>query len=323
MWHCRDSSTETILWLAHQPDVNMSGMLPAFTRPVKNQSAWRPVYGRLQLVTSLVPLFGVSKGGEGGFQLEPLMKFVGSAFTSANAEVRSQAVKVTLLLYSKVGISHAAVLCSSLFCCNANAESRNYAVLLSGICCLHRIRCRPQENCAFLPVSLKPGILLNQSCMHYGIKSRCKQSCLSMNCKAPQCNETLTMQVGVSVQKYLPDDLNPKIKEQLDIEMGGGQGVGPPPVPPPAASSSAAPAPARKQAANASRKKNEGDKSAQQQAQQAAAAQRAQPQAQDHAIAGMPLWHVLLLGSTPSFFVVAACACTVYISPLLTNNVKH
>ena len=84
----------------------MAGMLPAFTRPVKNQNAWRPVYGRLQLITSLVPLFGVSKGGEGGFQLEPLMKFVGSAFTSSNAEVRSQAVKVTLLLYSKVCHSH-------------------------------------------------------------------------------------------------------------------------------------------------------------------------------------------------------------------------
>ena len=99
---CRDSSTDTVLWLAHRQDVNMSGMLAAFTRPVKNQNAWRPVYGRLQLINSLVPLFGVSKGSEGGFQLEPLMKFVGSAFTSANAEVRSQAVKVTLLLYSKV-----------------------------------------------------------------------------------------------------------------------------------------------------------------------------------------------------------------------------
>ena len=99
---CRDSSTDTVLWLAHRQDVNMSGMLAAFTRPVKNQNAWRPVYGRLQLINSLVPRFGVSKGSEGGFQLEPLMKFVGSAFTSANAEVRSQAVKVTLLLYSKV-----------------------------------------------------------------------------------------------------------------------------------------------------------------------------------------------------------------------------
>jgi len=99
---CRDSSTDTVLWLAHRQDVNMLGMLAAFTRPVKNQNAWRPVYGRLQLINSLVPLFGVNKGSEGGFQLEPVMKFVGSAFTSANAEVRSQAVKVTLLLYSKV-----------------------------------------------------------------------------------------------------------------------------------------------------------------------------------------------------------------------------
>lgn len=106
---CRDSGAETILWLAHQPDVSMAGMLSAFTRPVKNQNAWRPVYGRLQLITSLVPLFGVSRGGEAGFQLEPLMKFVGSAFTSANAEVRSQAVKVTLLLYSKVS--------SKMLCC--------------------------------------------------------------------------------------------------------------------------------------------------------------------------------------------------------------
>ncbi|DBB10866.1 TPA: hypothetical protein ACH3X3_007335 [Trebouxia sp. C0006] len=189
----RDSSTDTVLWLAHRQDVNMSGMLAAFTRPVKNQNAWRPVYGRLQLINSLVPLFGVSKGSEGGFQLEPLMKFVGSAFTSANAEVRSQAVKVTLLLYSKV---------------------------------------------------------------------------------------------GPSVQKFLPEDLNPKIKEQLDNEMGGPQGTGPPPGPPPAAaSSSSAPAPAKKPAANASRKKSDADKAAQQHVHQAAAAQRGQHQATDHALA--------------------------------------
>ena len=98
----RDSSSDTILWLANRREVNMAGMLPAFSRPVKNQNAWRPVFGRLQLVTSLIPLFGVSKGGEAGFQLEPLMKFVGSAFGSANAEVRGQAIKVTLLLYNKV-----------------------------------------------------------------------------------------------------------------------------------------------------------------------------------------------------------------------------
>lgn len=98
----RDSSSDTVLWLAHRQEVNMASMLPAFSRPVKNQNAWRPVFGRLQLIHTLIPQFGVSKGSEGGFQLDALMKFVGSAFTSANAEVRSQAVKVTLLLSSKV-----------------------------------------------------------------------------------------------------------------------------------------------------------------------------------------------------------------------------
>lgn len=98
------------------------------------------------------------------------------------------------------------------------------------------------------------------------------------------------MQVGSAVQTYLPDDLNPKIKEQLDNGMGVGQGVGGPPGPPPPAASSssaAASAPAKKQAANGSRKKSQAGKAGQQEVQQAAAAaQRSQPQAQDHALPG-------------------------------------
>ena len=93
------------------------------------------------------------------------------------------------------------------------------------------------------------------------------------------------------MQKYLPDDLNPKIKEQLENEMGAGQGAGagaPPGPPPPAASSSAAPAPARKQAANGTKKKSGSNKPAQQQVHQAEAAQRGQPQAQDHVLPGGP-----------------------------------
>ena len=90
------------------------------------------------------------------------------------------------------------------------------------------------------------------------------------------------------MQTYLPDDLNPKIKEQLDNGMGGPPN-GPPGPPPPAASSSAAAtAPAKKQAANSSKKKSEGEKAAAQQ-QAAAAAQRSQPQAQDHALPGRPV----------------------------------
>ena len=92
------------------------------------------------------------------------------------------------------------------------------------------------------------------------------------------------IQVGPSVQKYLPEDLNPKIREQLDNEMGGPQGTGPPPA---AAAASSAPAPAKKPAANASRKKSDANKTAQQNVHQVAAAQRGQHQAQDHALAGI------------------------------------
>ena len=57
-------------------------------KPVKNQSAWRPVLARLQLLQELIPQFDVARGGAPeGFQLEPLMRFIGQAFTSANAEV--------------------------------------------------------------------------------------------------------------------------------------------------------------------------------------------------------------------------------------------
>lgn len=73
------------------------------------------------------------------------------------------------------------------------------------------------------------------------------------------------------MQKYLPDDLNPKIKEQLDTEMGGGgsgMGAAPPQGPP------AAPAPSSKPKAAANgKKKSDTDRIAAQPA-QAAAVQR-------------------------------------------------
>ena len=105
--------------------------------------------------------------------------------------------------------------------------------------------------------------------------------------------------MGPAVQKYLPDDLNPKIKEQLENEMGAGQGA-PPGPPPPAASSLAAPAPVRKQAANGTKKKSESNKPAQQQVHQAVPAQRGQPQAQDHALPGGPSVFVITISLATS-----------------------
>lgn len=93
------------------------------------------------------------------------------------------------------------------------------------------------------------------------------------------------VQVGPSVQKYLPDDLNPKIKEQLENEMGtGGPGISAPtPQAPPAA-----PAPSAKPKAAANgRKKTDADRSAAQPT-QAAAVQRGTHAAEEAAV-GMTL----------------------------------
>lgn len=49
-----------------------------------------------------MPLIGMSKGGE-GFELSELMEFVGKAYNSPNADVRSCAVKVTKEVHDLVG----------------------------------------------------------------------------------------------------------------------------------------------------------------------------------------------------------------------------
>ncbi len=41
----RDSSSDTILWLAQRQEVYMAGMLVLFSDPVDTQDAWRPVVG--------------------------------------------------------------------------------------------------------------------------------------------------------------------------------------------------------------------------------------------------------------------------------------
>jgi hypothetical protein len=61
--------------------------------------AWRPILARLQLLASLVPIWGVTPGGGGeGIPLEGLMKFVGPIFGNANADVRSAATNLTILV---------------------------------------------------------------------------------------------------------------------------------------------------------------------------------------------------------------------------------
>ncbi|KAK9803394.1 hypothetical protein WJX72_004936 [[Myrmecia] bisecta] len=97
------AASEALLFLAGQKDLGLAALAHLFVRPVKNQSAWRPILGRLQLISALVPQLDIAKAGGEGFQLEPLMRFVGAAFASANADVRSTALKVMVQVHGIVG----------------------------------------------------------------------------------------------------------------------------------------------------------------------------------------------------------------------------
>ncbi|KXZ41368.1 hypothetical protein GPECTOR_518g498 [Gonium pectorale] len=98
----REASKESIMLLASIKDVALAAHTGIFVKPIKNQSAWRPVLGILQLLRDLVPLMGISSTGE-GFELNALMEFVGKAYNSANADVRSEAVRVTKEVFDLVG----------------------------------------------------------------------------------------------------------------------------------------------------------------------------------------------------------------------------
>ncbi|GIL71611.1 hypothetical protein Vretimale_933 [Volvox reticuliferus] len=98
----RDASKESIMLLASIKDAQLASHTNIFLKPVKNQSAWRPVLGILQLLRDLVPLVGISRTGS-GFELGELMDFVGKAYNSPNADVRSEAVRVTKEVYDLVG----------------------------------------------------------------------------------------------------------------------------------------------------------------------------------------------------------------------------
>ncbi|PNW77316.1 hypothetical protein CHLRE_10g431150v5 [Chlamydomonas reinhardtii] len=98
----REASKESIMFLAGIKDAALPAHTSIFVKPIKNQTAWRPVLGILQLLRDLVPLVGVSKAGD-GFDLAELMEFVGKAYNSPNADVRSEAVRVTKEVHDLVG----------------------------------------------------------------------------------------------------------------------------------------------------------------------------------------------------------------------------
>eukprot|EP00798_Chlamydomonas_sp_ICE-L_P023112 gene23112-30313_t len=60
----------------------------------------------IKTIEDLVPQFGIAKGnGQGGFDLHDLMEYVGKAYSSSNADVRSCAVRVTKAVHDIVGFA--------------------------------------------------------------------------------------------------------------------------------------------------------------------------------------------------------------------------
>jgi len=98
----RDASKESIMFVAGLKDGGIRSATHVFVKPIKNQNAWRPVLGILALLQELVPLLGIGKQGD-GFDLGEVMEFVGKAYNSPNADVRSTAVRVTKEVHDLVG----------------------------------------------------------------------------------------------------------------------------------------------------------------------------------------------------------------------------
>lgn len=98
----RESAQTLVLFLAKWKDTGIQSMTHLFLKPTKKQTAWRPLLGKLELIRELLKIFGICKTPP-GFELSPLMDFVGKAFSSPNADVRGMAVSVTIDIYRMVG----------------------------------------------------------------------------------------------------------------------------------------------------------------------------------------------------------------------------
>ena len=89
----RDAARDAIIELA---SAELSLVAAPLVKPVRSQSAWRVVLGRLSIMLELIPQHGLAKQGDHGLTLESVMEFTAKTFESPNGEVRSTAVKVTL-----------------------------------------------------------------------------------------------------------------------------------------------------------------------------------------------------------------------------------
>jgi hypothetical protein len=107
------AAVDMLLHLADIKDTGLNTLTHYFTRPVKSQTAWRQVLGRLQLIRALLDKLEMNKNNTSGFEIDAVMAFLSSAFTSANAEVRGAAVKLAVQVRFRPNSSQPAVIIMS------------------------------------------------------------------------------------------------------------------------------------------------------------------------------------------------------------------
>ncbi|KAK9826468.1 hypothetical protein WJX81_002603 [Elliptochloris bilobata] len=104
-----------LLELATAPGVGLGPHLGLVTRQFKSQLQCRPVLHRLELLAALLREVPIARAGAGdGLHLEPLMRFLGNAFGSPNADVRAAAVRVSAQVISLAGGAARALLPSDM-----------------------------------------------------------------------------------------------------------------------------------------------------------------------------------------------------------------
>lgn len=62
----QSAAHDAVVRMAQVKQLNMSNQMPLVLKPQKNQSAWRPVLGRLKLLAAVIPLLGIAKAGGDG-----------------------------------------------------------------------------------------------------------------------------------------------------------------------------------------------------------------------------------------------------------------
>ena len=101
----RDAAIQSIEAVAGCSSVGPATVAPIMLRPLpaKQKAAWRPVLGRLHLLTNMVNTYGV--GGHSGLTTETVMNFAKelNAFSHSNGEVRDAARYLTVALFKHVG----------------------------------------------------------------------------------------------------------------------------------------------------------------------------------------------------------------------------